>query len=89
MGGRGGALPPLSLLVCPVLSLTAACLSQTDGGYLGSDLDSFFSAVVSSAAGLYAVVLVQNAGITTLLTVRPGQSVAVTGDPSLPEPPDW
>ena len=62
---------------------------QTDGGYLGSDLDSFFSAVVSSAAGFYAVVLIQNAGITTLLTVRPGQSVAVTGDPSLPQPPDW
>ena len=55
----------------------------------GSDLESFFSAVVSSAAGLYAVVLIQNAGITTLLTVRPGQSVAVTGDPSLPQPPDW
>ena len=63
--------------------------AATDGGYLGSDLDSFFSAVVSSAAGFYAVMLVQNAGITTLLTVRPGQSVAVTGDPSLPEPPDW
>ena len=52
-------------------------------------MDSFFSAVVSSAAGFYAVVLIQNAGITPLLTVRPGQSVAVTGDPSLPEPPDW
>ena len=66
-----------------------ACFLQTDGGFLGSDLVSFFSAVVSSAAGFYAVMLVQNAGITTLLTVRPGQSVAVTGDPSLSEPPDW
>ena len=62
---------------------------QTDGGYLGSDLDSFFSAVVSSAAGFYAVMRVQNAGITTLLTVRPGPSVAVPGDPSLSEPPNW
>ena len=92
----GGAYPPPPIPVPyqftrkEILNAVFCTCTQTDGGYLGSDLDSFFSAVVSSAAGFYAVLLtVQNAGITTLLTVRPGQSVAVTGDPSLPQPPDW
>ena len=89
----GGAHPPTPIPV-PIqstneFSMRCSLRVQTDGGYLGSDLESFFSAVVSSAAGFYAVMLVQNAGITTLLTVRPGQSVVVTGDPSLPQPPDW
>ena len=34
---------------------------QTDGGYLGSDFEAFFSAVVSGAAGVYVGVLLQDA----------------------------
>ena len=45
----------------------------TDGGYLGTDFATFFSAVVSGAAGLYAMTLTHDAGIDTDLTIRPGQ----------------
>ena len=62
---------------------------QTDGGYLGSDFEAFFSAVVSGAAGVYVGVLLQDAGIATDLVVRPGQRVSVSGDASLPRPPRW
>ena len=62
---------------------------QTDGGYLGSDFEAFFSAVVSGAAGIYVGVLLRDAGIETDLVVRPGQRVSVSGDPSLPRPPRW
>ena len=62
---------------------------QTDGGYLGSDFQAFFSAVVSGAAGVYVGVLLQDAGIETHLVVRPGQRVSVSGDASLPQPPVW
>ena len=62
---------------------------QTDGGYLGSDFEAFFSAVVSGAAGVYVGVLLQDAGIETDLVVRPGQRVSVSGDRSLPRPPRW
>eukprot|EP01045_Picozoa_sp_COSAG04_P007565 COSAG04_NODE_398_length_14962_cov_39.977461_8_plen_444_part_00 len=53
--------------------------AATDGGYLGSDFQAFFSAVVSGAAGVYVGMLVEDAGISTDLVVTPGQSVAVTG----------
>ena len=62
---------------------------QTDGGYLGSDFEAFFSAVVSGAAGIYVGVLLRDAGIETDLVVQPGQRVSVSGDPSLPRPPRW
>jgi len=62
---------------------------QTDGGYLGSDFEAFFSAVVSGAAGVYVGVLLQDAGIETDLVVRPGQRVSLSGDASLPRPPRW
>ena len=64
-------------------------MPQTDGGYLGSDFEAFFSAVVSGAAGVYVGVMVHDAGIETDLVVRPGQRVSVSGDPSLPRPPRW
>ena len=63
--------------------------AATDGGYLGSDFQAFFSAVVSGAAGVYVGMLVEDAGISTALVVTPGQVVSVTGDPSLPQPPAW
>ena len=60
----------------------AFVLPQTDGGYLGPDIHTFVSAVFSGAAGVYISTLDHDAGISTLLTVTPGQSVSVTGDPS-------
>ena len=63
--------------------------AASDGGYLGSDFEAFFSAVVSGAAGVYVGVLLQDAGIETDLVVRPGQRVSVSGDPSLPRLPRW
>ena len=62
---------------------------QTDGGYLGLDIVAFFSAVVSGAPGVFAAMLLADAGIETDLIVRPGQRVSVSGDPSLPQPPHW
>ena len=64
-------------------------MSQTDGGYLGSDFEAFFSAVVSGAAGVYVGTLLHDADIETDLVVRPGQRVIVNGDTSLPQPPRW
>ena len=64
-------------------------MPQTDGGYLGSDFEAFFSAVVSGAAGVYIGVLLQDAGIEIDLVVRPCQRVSVSGDASLPRPPRW
>ena len=57
-------------------------MPQTDGGYLGPDIHTFVSAVFSGAAGVYIFMLDRDAGISALLTVTPGQSVSVTGDPS-------
>ena len=62
---------------------------QTDGGYLGDDTTTFFSAVISGAAGVYVGMLLQDADISTDLTIRPGQSVKVDGDTSLASPPLW
>jgi hypothetical protein len=67
-----------------------ACESrQTDGGYLGLDVQTFLSAVISGASGVFAVMLLQDAGISTALVVRPGQDVSVSGDRSLAQPPLW
>ena len=63
-------------------------LPQTDGGYLGPDIHTFVSAVFSGAAGVYIFMLDRDAGISALLTVTPGQSVSVTGDPSFAPVPD-
>ena len=60
----------------------ALVLPQTDGGYLGSDIHTFVSAVFSGAAGVYMGLLDHDAGISTLLTVTPGQSGSGAGDPS-------
>ncbi len=68
--------------------LTFAML-QTDGGYLGLDFQTFFSAVVSGAPGVYVAALVEDAGIETDMVVRPGQRVSIGSDPSLPQPARW
>eukprot|EP01045_Picozoa_sp_COSAG04_P042328 COSAG04_NODE_13318_length_611_cov_0.986328_1_plen_195_part_10 len=82
----GGAVRVVSPSCCCLCSLFSHAfgLSQSDGGYLGSDFQAFFSAVVSGAAGVYVAMLVEDAGIGTDLVVTPGQSVSVVGDLSLP-----
>ena len=69
--------------------MCAAAAAQTDGGYLGADFETFFSAVTSGAAGVYVGTLLEDAGISTDLTITPGQTVSVSGDPSLPQAPSW
>jgi hypothetical protein len=39
--------------------------ADSEGGYLGTDAQSFFSAVASGAAGSYIVTLTEDAGIGT------------------------
>ena len=63
--------------------------AASEGGYLGSDSASFFSAVVSGAAGSYIVTLTADAGIGTDLTIRAGQAVDISGDPGLAVVPCW
>ena len=53
------------------------------GGYIGDDFGSFFSSVVSGAAGTCMGTLTEDAGVSTDLTIQPGQAVLVTGDRSL------
>eukprot|EP01049_Picozoa_sp_SAG25_P002056 SAG25_NODE_102_length_15486_cov_22.883278_3_plen_607_part_00 len=53
--------------------------AATDGGYLGSDVRAFVSAVLSGAAGYYALALTGDAGVGTDLVIRPGQDVHVAG----------
>jgi hypothetical protein len=56
--------------------------AATDGGYLGSDARAFVSAVLSGAAGYYALALVGDAGVGTDLVIRPGQDVRISGGTS-------
>jgi hypothetical protein len=56
--------------------------AATDGGYLGSDARAFVSAVLSGAAGYYALALTGDAGVGVDLTIRPGQGVRIVGDRS-------
>eukprot|EP01047_Picozoa_sp_COSAG01_P055411 COSAG01_NODE_6167_length_3814_cov_24.241992_2_plen_559_part_00 len=53
--------------------------AATDGGYLGRDARTFVSAVVSAAAGYYALLLAESARISADVTVRLGQDVRVSG----------
>ena len=61
--------------------------AATDGGYLGNDIESFISAVVSGAAGRYMVTTFEPANMHTDLTIRPGQVVSVSA--GLPNPVAW
>jgi hypothetical protein len=63
--------------------------AASEGGYLGADSASFFSAVVSGAAGTYMLTLTKDADVSTDLTIQPGQNVIITGDPSLSAVPSW
>jgi hypothetical protein len=43
------------------------------GGFIGDDCDSFFSSVVSGAAGTYMATLGAGSAVHTDLTMQPGQ----------------
>ena len=53
--------------------------AASEGGYLGSDPQAFLSAVLSGAAGYYAVSLEEDAEISTDLAVLFGQNVRISG----------
>ena len=63
--------------------------AASEGGYLGSDSASFFSAMVSGVAGSCIVMLTADAGIGADLVIQPGQDVRITGDPGLAAAPSW
>jgi hypothetical protein len=63
--------------------------AAAEGGYLGADSASFFSAVVSGAAGAYLLMLTADAGISTDLTIHPGQDVRLNGAVGLSQLPSW
>jgi hypothetical protein len=55
-----------------------------DGGYIGTDLRSWQSAVLSGAAGLYHVLAsVAAAGVGVDLTIHPGMKVYIMGYPTV------
>jgi hypothetical protein len=53
--------------------------AATDGGYLGSDARAFVSAVLSGAAGYYALALDANAVVAVDVVIHPGQDVHISG----------
>ena len=63
--------------------------AASEGGYLGADAQSFFSAVVSGAAGSYIVTLTEDAGISTDLTIQLGQDVHISAESGLLVAPRW
>eukprot|EP01047_Picozoa_sp_COSAG01_P061164 COSAG01_NODE_7599_length_3123_cov_203.193867_2_plen_376_part_01 len=55
-----------------------------DGGYIGTDLRSWLSAVLSGAAGLFHVLAsVAAAGVGVDVTIQPGMKVYVMGAPTV------
>ena len=63
--------------------------AAAEGGYLGSDVQSFCSAVVSGAAGSFIVTVVGDAGVDTDIVVRLGQDVFIASDPAMAIAPIW
>jgi hypothetical protein len=51
------------------------------GGFLGLNVATFVSAVISGAAGTYVLTLVEDADVSTDLTIQPGQNVQIFGKP--------
>ena len=54
------------------------------GGFLGADIRAFISAIIAGAAGFYSVTVAENdAKVSLDLTIQPGQSVSILGDPAV------
>lgn len=63
--------------------------SAADGGFLGRDILSFLSSLLSAAAGEYIVAVDEDADIATDVTINPGMHVSIRGDQGLPTAPFW
>jgi hypothetical protein len=63
--------------------------SAADGGYLGRDILSFLSSLLSAAAGEYIVAVDEDADIATDVIINPGMTVSIHGDEGLPMAPFW
>eukprot|EP01047_Picozoa_sp_COSAG01_P040860 COSAG01_NODE_3464_length_6063_cov_22.453219_3_plen_365_part_00 len=61
--------------------------AATDGGYLGSDARAFVSAVLSGAAGYYALGLDADAEISTSISILLGQDVRISSSSTFAH--DW
>lgn len=59
----------------------------SNGGYIGPDFVSFFSAVASGAMGSYAVTLSEDSQISTDLTIRVGQDAVIGAESGLDHSP--
>ena len=53
--------------------------SAADGGYLGRDILSFLSSLLSAAAGEYIVAVDEDADIATDVIINPGMTVSIHG----------
>ena len=58
--------------------------AASDGGYIGTDFGSFFSAVVAGAAGTYFSTLTESHHVHTDLSCQPGQAVFMNRRRPLP-----
>ena len=63
--------------------------SGAAGGFLGGDVDSFLSAVITGAPGWYFTTLSADHAVETPLTIQPGQSISLAGSAELTPPPSW
>jgi hypothetical protein len=63
--------------------------SSADGGYYGSDANTFFAAVSTGAAGTYVLDLGVDADFHTIVVIGLGQSVVITGDRGSVVPLAW
>lgn len=53
--------------------------SASDGGFIGMDISTFVSAVVSGAPGVFFLNVLGNSDVETTLIVQPGQKVNIIG----------
>jgi hypothetical protein len=59
------------------------------GGFLGENVAAFVSAVISGAAGIYVLALIEDADVGTDLVVQPGQNVIISGNAGLAHALRW
>ena len=59
------------------------------GGYIGEDIESLVSSVVSGAAGTFLGTVTEDAGVLADLTIEPAQLLLLVGLASLAAAPAW